>query len=199
MKSRAFTLIELLCVLAIVGALCGLLFPGFASARRAASAAKTRALFAQWTAALEAFRGEYGFYPDFAPDHLVNAGVSTTAHPFHDVLAGRHRDGSALTAGETSLQLNRRGIAFCTFSDTTFTTTKLLQDPSGRTAIAVLVDRDLDGVIMAGTDFTSLPAVDGATPGNEDFPPSGVRAGVVFYALAPNATPANPTFVFSWK
>lgn len=199
MKRRAFTLIEILCVLAIVGALCGLLFPGFGSARRAAVAARTRTQFAQWTAAVEAFRGEYGCYPQFSADLLVNGGVTASEHPFHDVLAGRHRDGSALATGAAALMQNRRAIAFCAFSDTWFTEANLLQDASGRTAIAVLVDRDLDGVIKAGTDFTALPAVDGSVPGPADFPASGVRAGVVFYALAPGSAGSEPAFVCSWK
>jgi prepilin-type N-terminal cleavage/methylation domain-containing protein len=199
MKSRAFTLMEILCVLAIVGAMCGLLFPGLGSARRAAAVARTRTQFAQWTTAIEAFRSEYGHYPNFAADRMVNGEVTATEHPFHDVLAGRHRDGSVLTIGSAALLQNRRAIAFCSFSDTWFAETKLLHDASGRTAIAVLVDRDLDGVIKAGDDFASLPAVDGCVPGAGDFPESGVRAGVIFYSLAPGASGASPAFVCSWK
>ena len=199
MRCRAFTLIEILCVLAIVGTLCGLLFPGFSGARRAAAMARTRTQFAQWTAAIEAFRGEYGCYPQFAPNHLVNGGVTTVEHPFHDVLAGRHRDGSVLTAGVDAALQNRRAIAFCAFDGAWFNEAGLLVDASGHSAMAVLVDRDLDGVIQAGTDFVSLPAVDGQAPGEADFPAAGVRAGVVFYALAAGSSPANPTFVFSWK
>src|SRR6478736_7379464 len=110
MKRRGFTLIEVLCVLAIVGTLCGLLFPTFGGARRAAAAARTRTLFAQWTAGIESFRSEYGSYPVFAADGLVNGGADAVEHPFHDVLAGRHRDGSALTAGSGAALQNRRAI-----------------------------------------------------------------------------------------
>jgi len=199
MKRRGFTLIEVLCVLAIVGTLCGLLFPAFGSARRAAAVARTKTQFAQWTAAVEAFRGEYGCYPVLASDGLVNGGVTAVEHPFHDVLAGRHRDGSALTAGTSAASQNRRSIAFCSFGVDEFTGAKLLQDASGHSAIAVLVDRDLDGVVKVGADFGALPVVDGLVPPTDDFPASGVRAGVVFYAVAPGATLTNPAFVFSWK
>ncbi len=199
MNRRGFTLIEILCVLAIVGALCGLFFPAFGNARRAAAMARTKTQFAQWTAAIESFRGEYGCYPGFAADNLVNGGVTVIEHPFHDVLAGRHRDNSALTSGSAAALQNRRAIAFCVFSDADFSDTKLLQDASGHRAIAVLVDRDLDGVIRVGADFAALPLVDGLAPAVDDFPISGVRAGVIFYAPAPGATPANPSFVFSWK
>jgi len=199
MKRRGFTLIEILCVLAIVGTLCGLLFPTFGGARRAAAAARTKTQFAQWTAAIESFRGEYGCYPVFAANGLVNGDATAIEHPFHDVLAGRHRDASALAPGSSSALQNRRAIAFCVFSDAAFNEAKLLQDASSHTAMAVLVDRDLDGVIKAGTDFVVLPAVDGQVPTADDFPADGVRAGVILYALAPGATPTSPAFVFSWK
>jgi prepilin-type N-terminal cleavage/methylation domain-containing protein len=199
MKRRGFTLIEVLCVLAIVGTLCGLLFPTFGGARRAAAAARTRTQFAQWTAGIESFRGEYGCYPVFASDGLVNGNATAVEHPFHDVLAGRHRDGSALTPGSASALQNRRAIAFCVFGDAAFNDAKLLQDASCHSAMAVLVDRDLDGVIKAGSDFVTLPAVDGQVPTADDFPADGIRAGVVLYAPAPGSTPENPAFVFSWK
>jgi len=199
MNRRGFTLIEILCVLAIVGTLCGLLFPAFGNARRAATVAQTKTQFARWTAAVESFRGEYGCYPEFAADNLVNGSATAIEHPFHDVLAGRRRDGSALASGSPAAMQNRRAIAFCVFGTAEFTETKLLQDAGGHSAIAVLVDRDLDGVIKVGADFSALPAVDGHIPAIDDLPVSGVRAGVVFYAVAPGATPASPAFVFSWK
>jgi len=199
MNRRGFTLMEILCVLAIVGTLCGLLFPALGNARRAAAAARTKTQFAQWAAAIESFRAEYGCYPVFSADNLVNAGATALEHPFHDVLAGRHRDGSVLASDSPAVSQNRRAIAFCTFSAAEFNDAKLLQDASGHTAVAVLVDRDLDGVIKTGADFSALPMVDGQVPSADDIPASGVRAGVVFYAAAPGGTPANPAFVFSWK
>jgi prepilin-type N-terminal cleavage/methylation domain-containing protein len=199
MSRRGFTLIEILCVLAIVGTLCGLLFPAFGNARRAAAVARTKTQFAQWTAATESFRGEYGYYPVFATNNLVNGGVTLVEHPFHDILAGRHRDGSALATGSSAASQNRRAITFCVFNGADFNDAKLLQDASGHSVIAVLVDRDLDGVIKMGADFSALPLVDGLSPDLADFPASGVRAGVLFYALAPGATPINPAFVCSWK
>lgn len=199
MNRRGFTLIEILCVLAIVGTLCGLLFPTFGHARRAATMARTKTQFAQWTAAIESFRSEYGCYPVFAADNLVNGGATAVEHPFHDVLAGRHRDGSALTLGSPAAAQNRRAIAFRVFAAAEFNEAKLLQDATGHSVIAVLVDRDLDGVVKMGADFSALPSVNGQTPATSDFPVSGVRAGVIFYALAPGATLSNPSFVFSWK
>src|SRR6476646_813608 len=64
-RPAGFTLIELLTVIAIIGILSAILIPTTSSARTAAKKAKTRGQFAQWGAAIEAFRQEYGYYPTF--------------------------------------------------------------------------------------------------------------------------------------
>jgi hypothetical protein len=169
------------------------------AARRSATKAKARVQFTQWAAAIESFRGEYGYYPAFDPGHLVNGGATATDHLFHDLLAAKKRDGTALAAGGAAATQNRKLIPFYSFSDADFTPANLIRDAFDNTAIAVLVDRDLDGVIRAGADFATLPTVGGITPAGADFPATGIRAGVIFYAPAPGATAANPEFIFSWK
>ena len=211
---RAFTLIELLSVIAVIGILAALLFPGLSAARNSANRAKTRVQFTQWTAAIESFRSEYGYYPAFHSSHLVNpAGQNTdasTLHLFHDILAARRRDGSALPVYTSSTNSqypeaqNRKLIRFYSFTESDFTTAdsaspNLLCDAFGNTKIAVLVDANLDGVINAADFSTALPLVNGLSPTSTDFPVTGIRAGVIFYAPAPDATPTNPGFIFSWK
>lgn len=208
-RGRAFTLMELLTVIAIIGVLASLLFPAVRSARQSANKARTRVQFNRWAAAIEGFRTEYGYYPAFHSSNLVNpSGQNTdpsTLHLFHDVLAACRRDGSALPAYATTTNAqfpevqNRRLVSFNSFGDSDFTTDNLLRDACDNAEIAVLVDRDLDGVIKAGSDFTTLPPVNGLTPANADFPDAGIRAGVVFYSASPNASAANPEFIFSWK
>jgi prepilin-type N-terminal cleavage/methylation domain-containing protein len=202
MKPRAqfaFTLLELLTVMAIIGLLTALLFPAFGAARRAAGKAKTKVQFAQWTAAIEAFRTEYGYYPAFDASGLVNGGVTQTDHLFHDLLAARKRSGAAFAGTEAAAVQNRKRLTLHSFGEGELNVAGLVCDAAGNTEIAVLLDRDLDGVIRAGTDFTALPAVAGAAPAAADFPNTGVRAGVIFYAPAPGSTAANPEFVLSWK
>ena len=210
----AFTLLELLSVIAIIGILTALIFPSVRAARISANKARTRVQFSQWAAALEGFRSEYGYYPALHGSNLVNPpGQNTdpaTLHLFHDILAARRRDGSALPpyAPATSSQFpaaqNRKLVSFFSFGEADFTDAGspapgLLHDAFDNTEIAVLVDKDLDGGIKAGSDFTTLPAVGGITPGPGDFPATGVRAGVVFYVPAPGADAAHPEFIFSWK
>jgi prepilin-type N-terminal cleavage/methylation domain-containing protein len=221
-----FTLIELLTVIAIIAILAAILIPTASGARMSANRARTRVLFAQWAGAIESFRDEYGCYPVFAPGNKINAGATSGPdglHPFHDVLAGRRRDGSALPAAPAGLpgnppppeSKNHRRIRFFTFTahelfpDTRDgdTRSNLLHDAFENPDSAVLVDGTLDGIITAA-DYPELPAVsppdDGSrqlTPTEADFPtgPSGgVRAGVLFYCCPPRATDASQ-MILSWK
>jgi prepilin-type N-terminal cleavage/methylation domain-containing protein len=62
-KEPAFTLIELLTVLAIVALLVGLLIPSLTMVRNSAKEAKQKAQFTEIGLALTAFRNDYGDYP----------------------------------------------------------------------------------------------------------------------------------------
>jgi prepilin-type N-terminal cleavage/methylation domain-containing protein len=199
---RGFTLIELLTVIAIIGILAAILIPTVSSARSSAKRAKVRTQFAQWGAAIEAFRQEYGYYPTFetagAGLNKVNGNTAgganlTATHRFYETLVGTRRDGSALlttTAGTPPppQAQNTRRIQFITFteadmvpvntSDATLTAKRgLIRDAFDGTDIAVLVDRNLDGAIkLGGAGGDGINALPTVTP-----PDSTVR-------LAPSST-----------
>ncbi len=203
-REWAFTLLELLTVIAIVAILAAILIPSVNAAKVSANKARTRVQFSQWAAAIESFRSEYGFYPSFHGSHLVNGGAAGAEHPFHDVVAGRRRDGSALADGSAAAVQNRKRISFYGFGESEFTdaasaTPNLLCDAFGNVEIAVLVDRNLDGVVNVDDYGGSLPIVRGMRPTTEDFPATGLRVGVAFYAPAPRGSAEAPAFIFSWK
>ncbi|MES1166814.1 MAG: type II secretion system protein [Pseudomonadota bacterium] len=224
--ATAFTLVELLTVIAIMALLSTILIPTASGARTAAVRTRTRIQFSQWAVAIEAFRQEYGGYPAFAATGKVNGAASVSpgeAHPFHDLLAGRRRDGSALPAARLDAAAdpappevqNFRRIPFITFTENDLfpavggddTRSNLLHDGFANTDIAVLVDRNMDGLINA-EDYPELPAVsppgNGSrqlTPADQDFPggsSGGVRAGVLFYCAPPQAVDASQ-LILSWR
>jgi prepilin-type N-terminal cleavage/methylation domain-containing protein len=192
-RSRAgFTLVELLTVVAIIAILAAILVPTTSSARTAAKKAKTRAQFAQWGAAIESFRQEYGYYPTFetsgAGANKVNGNTAggtnlTAVHRFYETMVGTRRNGTALpntlTGNPPPPQAqNVRRIQFVTFTDgdmvpvsttdpSLLTRRGLLRDAFDNTDIAVLVDRNLDGAIRSGAQggdaINALPFV---TPPN---------------------------------
>ncbi len=212
-----FTLVELLAVVAIVGVLAGILIPSVGAARAASQRAQTRLQFAAWTVGFEAYRQEYGQYPPLpggAAAALINTGAGTTPaadHWFHDALAGRHRDGSALA---DSAPENPRRLRFLSFGENDFVSgsdvavgenrndeLQLVRDAFANTAIAVVIDANLDGLINAG-DLAELPAVV-ARHGTKALRPSGiltgpgVRAGVIFYSARPGAVDEDD-LIMSW-
>jgi prepilin-type N-terminal cleavage/methylation domain-containing protein len=219
--AQGFTLLELLAVIAIVGVLAGILIPTTTAARASAHRARTRVQFSQWAAALEAFRQEYGSYPDFATGGaaLINAAATTEtadAHCFHDVLAGRRRNGSALQG--SALAQNSRRVRFVTFAESDFvrpsdvaarrnsaSELNLVRDAFHNTSIAIVVDANLDGLINALDAPNGFPTVVAPESKVELRPavilsdaPDGVHAGVIFYCAPPGATSATDLIV-SWR
>ena len=217
-SKRAFTLIELLTVIAILAILAGIVLPATIGAGATAQRAQIRIRFQQWSSAIEDFRHQYGTYPVFHESGKLNGGATQDpagVHIFHDTLAGRRRDGSPLpdrvpgSPPDRPEVQNPLRLRFLSGSSVQFVQesgdeSALLCTPTGGTDVAVLVDTNLDGAIDLA-DRSELPEVSPSDdpsirlrPRSEDFPLGGIRAGVAFYT-APAGARSVSELVLSWK
>jgi len=208
---QGFTLIELLGVVAIIGLLTGILLPTLGAARSAALRAKTRVQFAQWTAALEQFRQEYGYYPAVGTGGRLATAADTAK--FVRTLSGRNVDGSAV-ARIADLNGNVRRITFQVFAAADFFDPghpdggadldgdELLCDAFGNTEIGLLVDGNGDGLVRPGDDgpvatVAGTQSGSGFAPQESDLPAAGVKASVLIYTAGRGRSQAD--MILSWK
>ena len=119
-KISAFTLIELLMVIAIIGILAGILIPTVGAVRTQANLAASRAQLSNYVNAIQMFKVEYGFLPfvSGSSDEKVNLSSVSECKEFMETLSARSSTtGRILT---TPVGGNRRLISFLTFSESEF-------------------------------------------------------------------------------
>ena len=163
---RAFTLIELLTVIAVIGVLSAILIPTVAKVRSNAKRTQAKAQISQLTLALTMFKQEYGYFP-VIPQNKLNGDLAYNATTISDkarqmlmleLLTGRDADPSTttfesdeknLTTGTPRAQ-NKKRISFM---DLPINTVKIFDqdkkaiiDVYGNLEIVVLVDRNGDGI-----------------------------------------------------
>ena len=68
-RRRAFTLVELLVVMAVIATLAALLFPAVGAIKRMGVIKKTRAQLGKVVMAVEAYKAQHGHYPPDNPDN----------------------------------------------------------------------------------------------------------------------------------
>jgi prepilin-type N-terminal cleavage/methylation domain-containing protein len=208
---RDFTLVELLTVVAVIGILAAILIPTVGKVREGARKAKSKVQFTQLASAIETFRQEYGFWPDFTstgpnwqasnPNADKNLVVRTRDHSdnLREFLTGIHASGAnagrtLVTAGSYRNHPNRKRIAFYTFSEADLAVdggNTYLVDSFGNTDILIVMDSDLNGIIpLRNTDEYRVESLRVGIP-----PPAGgpakaspvtaltdVRANLIIYS-----------------
>jgi len=132
--NRAFTLIELLIVMAIIAILAGLGFGAVSGALKSAKKAEVRSMANQIKLALTSYYSEYGTYPP----------VQTTDSAFLTAMSG----------GSTVATIpNRRGIRFlevpAKFTNSSgIVTPRGFDKQNGQVNFSVIVDSNYDGKIQ---------------------------------------------------
>jgi prepilin-type N-terminal cleavage/methylation domain-containing protein len=196
-RVAAFTLLELLAVITIIGVLAALVIPTVTSVHASADRVRTRVQFEQWVIACAQFRQEYGYLPVLGTGNKLKTAADTQA--FVRMLSGRNLDGSEV-ADSSDLMGNTKRIMFHAFADSELQN-GLLTDAFGNTEFGVICDMDGDGLVKPGIDgvVPSVQSIAGATftPSGTDLPASGVRAGVIFYS--PGRGSVDFDLILSWK
>ena len=89
----AFTLMELLVVVAIIGILAALLFPAGAAIKKQATIKKARVELQKLVLAINAYKTKFGYYP---PDHPLNpAGIDLLQNSLYFELSGVTNDAAS--------------------------------------------------------------------------------------------------------
>ena len=201
-KNHAFTLIELLTVIAIIAILAGILIPTVGAVRVAANKSKTKVQFSQWAVSMQLFKTEYGYYPTISTSNKVDSAKLAGA------LTAKTLAGVAITTTtDPNLCGNSKLFSFYSISSNELddaTTPKALVDAFGNTDIVVFVDSNGDGKIDAtdspALSLQSVTSIDGTTltpTATQIILTTGVRAGVIFYSAGKGASTND--IVFSWQ
>jgi len=133
-KTRAFTLIELLTVIAIIGILAGILIPTVGLVKQNATIATSKARISQYLSAIQSFKGEYSYYPfsdKLGSDGELDLSVVGNSKVFIETLSARDVVDPSKSVSEGG---NRRRIQFYNFTEDE------IADGSGQTAADTVID-----------------------------------------------------------
>lgn len=190
-KRNAFTLIELLMVIAIIGILSGILIPTVGAVKKQANMAASKSQISNYLSGIQMFKGDYGYYPLVAgigdsQDFELNN--TSNCIELIKTLTGRGVDGTPMSPAEAKATGNRRKNSYISFSesdfyldDTDVVSKEQLADRFNNTQIVLVIDTDGDGFVKP-------------TP-NENSPSNSIRTPVTAYVNA-EETLSAPAYNF---
>ena len=202
---KAFTLVELMIVIAIIGVLVGMLTPMISGAQKRALATTSKTLFSNMASALERYQGEYGYYPNFLTAHdRTNLAQENYSEGMIKALTGKNPEGGKLTQSDRR-EYNRKARNFLDIATANIIKKDgkwLIVDSFGNPNIYVCVDSDNDGFIKTGfptiADGFTVMQIKEIVPN----PSSGVRAKAIIFTLKKDSRSATAHFssedVFTW-
>ncbi len=202
---KAFTLVELMIVIAIIGVLVGMLTPMISGAQKRALATTSKTLFTNMASALERYQGEYGYYPAFLTSRdRTNLANENFSEGMIKALTGKTAEGGKLSQSDRR-EYNRRARNFIDIKSSDIVKKDgkwMLVDSFGNPNIYVCVDADNDGFIKSGfptiADGFTTTAIKEIVPN----PSAGIRAKVIVFTLKKDSKSATADFssedIFTW-
>jgi len=186
-----FTLVELLVVISIIGALAGIMVPTIKGAMEAGKKAKVKGELTAIVAAVKAYKQEYGQWPvakskmdSVADEYNSWYGPPTQEQESKDLMKILSGDMTVQKEGQT---MNPKGVRFLEGAQTDGT----FQDPWGKQYCVKMDTNESGGVEYYGTSGTQ----------------ENIRVSVIAVSLGKNGTQEDPDKkvtktcddVYSWR
>ena len=203
---KAFTLVELMIVIAIIGVLVGMLTPMISGAQKRALATTSKTLFTNMASALERYQAEYGYYPAFLSSRdRVNLADENNSEAMIKALTGKNAEGGKLTQSDRR-EYNRKARNFIDIAASNIIKKDgkwLIVDSFTNPNIYVCVDADNDGFIKSGlptvADGFTVQQIREIVPN----PTAGIRSKVIIFTLKKDSKRATADYssedIFTWQ
>lgn len=202
-KRSAFTLIEILVVIGIIGVLAMVMVPAIGLAKDSLTKTKTKARFNEWVTAVKQYKMTYGFFPTLGQnaasgtDSHFNLADGSNSEAFVKTLSGRDPQTGDKLKGTERSKYNRKATPFCDFSGDDYTQLDgsveegKLADGFGNNNIHLVMDTTGDGRVEIPQQY--LP--DDATEDEKN--EKGMLGTVIIFSSDKDGE--DYTSVYSWR